>query len=144
MVDLDLQAEAMVAGGPVAIYDLNTDGTVDFGDREAWLHDLKRVWVGDSDLSGEFNSGDFVQVFAAGKYETGRPPRGMRVTGAVIRYSTWAISVAVFADGGYEAGPRPAAVRAIPEPNSLTLSLLSLAGLTLATGGGRRLATKCR
>ena len=29
VVDLDLQAKAMVAGGPIAIYDLNTDGRVD-------------------------------------------------------------------------------------------------------------------
>ena len=133
VVDLDLQAEAMVAGGPVAIYDLNTDGTVDFGDREAWLHDLKRVWVGDSDLSGEFNSGDFVQVFAAGKYETGQTATWDEGDWSGDQVFDSGDFVAAFADGGYEAGPRPAAVRAIPEPNSLMLSLLSLVGLTLTT-----------
>jgi hypothetical protein len=37
--------------------------------------------------------------------------------------------VAAFADGGYEAGPRPGAVSAVPEPSSLVLVLIGLAGL---------------
>ena len=37
--------------------------------------------------------------------------------------------VAAFADGGYEAGPRPGAVSTVPEPSSVVLVLLGLAGL---------------
>ena len=101
---------------------------------------MKRVWVGDSDLNGVFNSGDFVQVFAAGKYETGQTATWDEGDwNGDLRFDSGDF-VAAFADGGYEAGPRPAAVQAIPEPNSLTLSLLSLVGLTLATSadGGWR------
>ena len=35
-----------------------------------WVDDLKNTWIGDANLNGEFNSGDMVQVFARGKYET--------------------------------------------------------------------------
>ncbi len=69
--DLDLQAAAIVAAGPLDPYDLNGDNAVDFGDREMWLHDLKDTWVGDANLDQLFDSNDFVQVFVAGKYETG-------------------------------------------------------------------------
>ncbi len=70
--DLDLQAGAMVnPPSPLpAGYDLDGDKDVDPDDRVKWLHDLKNVYIGDADLNGEFNSGDFVQVFVAGKYET--------------------------------------------------------------------------
>ena len=34
--------------------------------------DLANTYFGDADLNGEFNSSDMVQVFANGKYETGR------------------------------------------------------------------------
>ena len=36
-----------------------------------WVDDLKNTWIGDANLDGEFNSGDMVQVFVGGKYETG-------------------------------------------------------------------------
>ena len=38
-----------------------------------WVKDHAKTWVGDADLDGEFNSGDFVVVFTAGKYEDGIP-----------------------------------------------------------------------
>ena len=66
------------AGGAIAggenppEYDLNGDGVVDYdGDRVMWVKELKKTWIGDADLNGEFNSGDIVEVFVAGKYETG-------------------------------------------------------------------------
>ncbi len=124
--DLDLQAGAIVAGGP-ARYDLNGDGSVDVGDREMWLHDLKDTWVGDANLDMVFDSNDFVQVFTAGLYETGQA--------ALWEQGDWNGDqrfdtndfVAAFVDGGYEVGQRPVgAVSAVPEPSSICLLLLGL------------------
>ena len=69
--DLDLQAAQMVLNPvpPPAGYDLNNDNKVNYDDRLVWLHDLKKTWVGDSDLNGLFDSADFVLAFQAGKYE---------------------------------------------------------------------------
>ncbi len=74
--DLNLQASAIVGGQNPPEFDLNEDGVVDYdGDRIAWLHELKKVYVGDVDLNGEFDSLDFVAVFVAGDYETGSAGR---------------------------------------------------------------------
>ncbi len=105
--DLNLQAAAIVANGPLT-YDLNGDNAVDFADREMWLHDLKKTWVGDANLDMVFDSNDFVQVFVAGKYESGQA--------ALWEEGDWNGDqlfdtndfVAAFVDGGYEIGPRPA------------------------------------
>ncbi len=114
--DLNLQAGAMVVGGPLDPYDLNGDRAVDFGDREMWLHDLKNVWVGDSDLSGEFSSNDFVQVFVAGKYETGQTATWDEGDWSGDKVFDSSDFVTAFVDGGYEVGPRPGAVPPFPNP----------------------------
>ena len=67
--DLDMQAQVIAAETNDPEYDLNGDDVVDYADREMWVNDLKNTWIGDSNLNGEFNSGDMVQVFARGKYE---------------------------------------------------------------------------
>ena len=123
--DLDLQAAAMVGGQNPAAYDLNNDKLVNFSDRLVWLHDLKKTWVGDSDLNGLFNSADFVVAFQSGKYEV----QGANATWVQGDWNgdltfTSDDFVAAFADGGYELGPRPAAaVSAVPEPGSMWLLL---------------------
>jgi hypothetical protein len=134
VLDIDLQANAMKTPDQnLDVYDENGDGMVDGADRQIWIKTHARggvgTWVGDSDLNGEFNSGDLVAVFAAGKYETGE-------------MATWAQGdwdgdmafgsgdlVAAFSDGGYELGSFPPAVAAVPEPSSLVLALLSVMGL---------------
>jgi hypothetical protein len=129
--DLNLQASVGIATQDLA-YDLNGDGKVDFeGDRIIWLHDLKKVPVGDADLNGSFTSDDFVTVFTGGLYETGLP-------------ATWGTGdwdgdlvfdsndfVAAFIDGYYEQeDPFGSAggAAAVPEPTSVMLLLLGLFG----------------
>ena len=68
--DLDLQAIAIAEGNHPKEYDLTGDDLVDFADRLEWVDNLKNTWIGDSNLDLEFSSGDLVQVFAKGKYET--------------------------------------------------------------------------
>ena len=77
---------------PDAAFDLNVDQRVDWLDHPFWVRNLKHTWYGDANLDGEFNSADFVQVFAAGKYETGQSTAGPRVTGTAtgcLRAATW-------------------------------------------------------
>jgi hypothetical protein len=93
-----------------------------------WINELQGSYVGDSNFDGEFGTGDLVQVFAEGKYETGEA--------AGYAQGDWdgnllfdsADIVAAFAAGGYEQGPR-AATAAVPEPAAA--SLLMLAGMSL-------------
>ncbi len=121
--DLDLQAVAMVGGQNPKDYDLNGDNVVDSGDREKWLHDLKKTWVGDANLDLVFDSNDFVQVFVAGKYETGASAGWEAGDWNGDRLFDTNDFVAAFVDGGYEIGQRPGAVSAVPEPSSLALLL---------------------
>ena len=127
--DLDLQAGAIVGNQHPQDFDLNSDNLVNFNDRLAWLHDLKKTWVGDSDLDGLFTSDDFVLAFQAGKYEVqGANATWVQGDWNGDKFFTSADFVAAFADGGYEAGPR-AAVSAVPEPGSIVLALVGLLGL---------------
>jgi hypothetical protein len=99
------------------------DGTLtDPTERSNYVHDVLRTWIGDANLDGEFNSGDLVNVLAAGTYETDTDASW--VSGdfdGSNRFDSSDLIVAV-ADGGYEAGPR-AAVSAVPEPASLVMLL---------------------
>ena len=121
--DIDALSAAVLAMSDDATFDLDGDGAISAGDRTAWIKDLKNTWVGDSNLDGEFNSSDFVQVFSAGLFETNQP-------------ATWAQGdwngdgtfnssdfVASFSDGGFEMGPRTAA-QSVPEPSSTSILVL--------------------
>ena len=132
VIDIDLQSAEMkkdVADQDLAKFDHNGDGMVDEGDRTIWVKNLRETWVGDSNFDNEFNSGDLVQVFAAGKYETEQMAGWADGdwNGDMVFDSS--DLVAAFSDGGYEMGPPPAAVAAVPEPSSLVLALLSVMGL---------------
>ena len=70
LADLDLQAIAIAGGQNPLEYDLTGDELVNFADRQFWVDTLKRTWIGDANLDGEFTSSDMVQVFVSGKYET--------------------------------------------------------------------------
>ena len=81
--------------------------------------------MGDADLNGRFDSGDFVVVFTAAKYE--------QDADATWNQGDWdgdgrfnsGDFVAAFNNGGYDAGLRPGgpnpAAAAVPEPSSLVL-----------------------
>ena len=137
-------------------YDLNGDNRTDIDDRLLWVHDLKGTWMGDADLDGEFNSSDFVRVFAAGLYE-----RDVLATwdqgdwDGDLRFDSSDFVVA-FTDGGYEQGPIPPA-NAVPEPSSILLMTLGSSvsfGESVSDGSAKglrssdapfcRLAPRCR
>ena len=92
-----------------------------------WVNQLFGTYLGDSNLDGEFNSGDLVAAFTVGQYEDG-----------VAGNSNWTAGdwngdgdfdttdfVDAFSAGGYEQGPR-AATAAVPEPSALSLLLVGL------------------
>ena len=128
--DIDALSAALRAGQMGAQYDLNLDGKVDVVDRSMWVESFKRTYFGDSNLDGEFSSSDLVFVFQFGQYED-----------TVAGNSTWGTGdwngdgdftssdfVTAFSAGGYEAGKRTA-VAAVPEPATVTLTLLGLMAL---------------
>ena len=89
---------------------------------------LKKDWIGDANLDGEFNSGDLVGVFAANKFDTGETAAWSQGDWNGDRRFNSSDLVAAFQDGGYEMGPRHV-VGAVPEPSSwilLSLGLLSI------------------
>ena len=121
-------------------FDVNYDNTVDLADHRMWVKDLKGTWFGDANLDGEFNSGDLVDVFAAGKYV---------VDPDTAETATWAEGdwngdmlfdsgdlVLAFEDGGYEQGPL--VPKAVPEPTGIGVMTISLALLTVSTRRRRR------
>jgi len=129
--DIDLQTGAMKDPNPdLATFDENGDGRVDITDRQIWVKDHARTWMGDANLDDEFNSGDLVAVFAAGLYETGRMALwGQGDWDGDMVFGSGDLVLA-FADGGYERGPR--AVPAVPEPSGICLVLISIVSWTVA------------
>ena len=98
---------------------------VDGDDLTAWVKDLKRTWFGDADLDLEFNSGDLVQVFAAGKYERSNEAGWAEGDWEADGMFTSSDMVAAFVDGGYEQGLRTDAL-AVPEPGGWFLLVVGL------------------
>ena len=64
----DLTAQSASGENP-AKYDLNADTLVNTADVTFWIEDLFNSWSGDANLDGEFNTGDLVQILAAGTFE---------------------------------------------------------------------------
>ena len=128
VADLDLIAEAISSGD--TSFDLNGDGTVTFEDRRMWVESLANTFIGDSNFDGQFDSSDFVAVFASVKYETNEA-------------ATWSEGdwngdgifdsgdfVSAFVGGGYESGPREGGLQTVPEPATIALMLFGLCGVT--------------
>ena len=108
--------------------DMNGDQSVDVSDVHHWVTELKGTWIGDANLDGEFNSTDFIEVFQAGKYESGESARWNEGDwNSDARFDS-ADFIAAFQDGGYEMGAR-SAVAAVPEPASWFLVSIGLLGV---------------
>ena len=111
-------------------FDLNGDDQISLADLNEWLdaaadlHGRSSPYVfGDANLDGFFGSGDLVEVFMAGQYETGR------------RGQTWSTGdwngdelfdssdlIRAFQTGAYERGN----VATVPEPTSALMLLAAL------------------
>jgi hypothetical protein len=138
-VDIDSLSQAVRSGGDEPRFDLNRDGAVDQIDRAVWIGEIRRTYLGDSNLDGEFNSNDLTLVFQAAQYED-----------TVSGNSTWATGdwngdaefdsgdfVAAFKEGGFEKGTR-AAVSSVPEPSGILLAVVGLLSLILRRSVARQ------
>lgn len=134
--DVDLLTKQIRLGGTDSRFDVNDDASVDSLDLSHWVREVAKTYFGDSNLDGEFNSRDLVDVFVAGEYEDGIDSNSGWSNGdwnGDAEFST-ADLVTAFEDGGYDRGPRTD-VNTVPEPSSV-FSLLG--GLVVAIGVCRR------
>lgn len=129
--DIDALTAAVLAGDTATRYDLDNNGAVNAADRTMWVESLKKTYLGDANLDGQFNSTDLIFVFQRGKYED-----------TVEDNATWEDGdwdgdrdfnssdfVIAFQGAGYESGPR-AATSTVPEPtSSCILTALTLLGI---------------
>ena len=104
--------------------DLTGDSAVDVQDLRFWVNDseIAFTYFGDSNLDGEFNSGDLISVFQAGEYEDGIPLNSGWATGdwnGDAEFDSGDLVLA-FQDGGYEQGPRKT-ISVAPEPTTFVM-----------------------
>jgi hypothetical protein len=128
--DLDTLTLATFATVPDQRFDLNLDSQVDQRDREFWILDLKQTYIGDSNLDGEFNTSDLVQVLQRGEYEDDLEGNSLWSDGDWNGDLEFNTSDLVYAlqSGGYEQGQR-AGLAGVPEPGTrwlVTIGLLVL------------------
>ncbi len=113
--DLDRLLDETRAVEPHRRFDVNHDEVVNQADGDYWVKSLKKTWIGDANLDGQFNSTDLISVFQVGVYE--RDQNAHWSSGdwdGDQRFGSRDLIVA-FQDGGYEAGVRTA-LSAVPEP----------------------------
>ena len=116
---------------PNAAFDLDDNGRVNREDHRIWVKDLMRTWCGDANLDGQFNSGDMVLAFTAGKYEISEEAGWAEGDWNADGVFSSSDMVTAFADGGYGQGPRMDAV-AVPEPtSSCLLPVTGLIGIAI-------------
>ncbi len=132
--DIDILSSAVRSGSDVKRFDLNHDGVVNTEDRTYWVAYLRGTFLGDANLDGEFTSGDMVQVFAVGKYETEGEAGWAEGDWDGSGLFNSSDLVAAYVDGGYERGQR-AAVATVPEPAGVVLIVV---GIVLWLAGQRR------
>lgn len=133
--DINLLVGESAAGAGAGEFDLTGDSMVDQDDITVWVNELKGTWIGDSDLDGEFNSGDLVAVFTTGKFENGETANWSEGDWTGDGFFDSSDFVFAFQSGGYEQGPR-VAVAAVPEPSTAIMTLI--ATFALATSRRKR------
>ena len=129
--DIDALSEVVRNGTNEVAFDVDRDGLVNGHDRELWVHQIKQTWFGDTNLDGQFDTGDLVGVFQLNEYEDEE-----------LDNSTWADGdwngdgdftsgdlVVAFQDGGFEGGIHRIGLVAVPEPSSLILLLIAVLAL---------------
>jgi hypothetical protein len=124
--DIDLLAAAIRDISIDPQFDVNGDGWITTADHTSWVTDVRKTWIGDANLDGEFNSTDLIDALAAGSYEVdvvaGWASGDFDGSG---RFDSSDL-IEALADGGYEQGPLPA-VAAVPEPEACALLTVGLA-----------------
>ena len=135
--DLNLISSEIALGGTDPRYDVDQSGVVDLADRQHWVTDMKRTWIGDSNLDGVFDSADLIAIFSADEYEDGIAQNSSWSTGDWNGDGEFDSSdlIAAFNEGGYEAGRR-SAVSAVPEPSSVVLLACSVLVLSCRRSRG--------
>ena len=125
--DIDALTDAVLGNANPPEFDLNGDSAVDSLDRDVWVQQLAGTYFGDSNLDGEFNSSDFVQVFTRGTYEDAEAQNSRWGDGDWDGDLEFTSSdfVKAFTGGGYETGPRQGTA-AVPEPSGLILLMLGV------------------
>ena len=114
--DIDMLAARIRAGEPLALYDLDHNGTLDADDHRLWVTSLKGTWYGDANLDGEFTDHDLMWVLAAGEYEDGVPGNSTWQDGDWDGDADFISDdlIIALADGGYGRGARRS-VMVVPE-----------------------------
>jgi hypothetical protein len=136
VTDIDRLNAEIQLGANDHFFDLTQDGLVNDTDRTFWIKQLKRTYLGDANLDGEFDSADLVDIFKAGQYEDGIMDNSSWATGdwnGDGDFDSGDLTLA-FQDGGYEKGTL-ATTQLVPEPTSMAIALLIFVGLVLELRG---------
>lgn len=124
VADIDLLRIEIQSGNNSAPFDLNSDGSVDNSDILVLVTSPETLnsFIGDSNLDSEFNSGDLVTVFTAGKFESGEAANWSEGDWNGDGVFDSGDLVFAFTDGGFEQGPR--AINSVPEPSGWIIAIL--------------------
>ena len=104
--DLNILTQNVAVGAINLQLDMNGDEQVNVDDIHFWVTDLKSTWIGDTNLDGEFDGNDIVNVLQAGRFGTDQFARWDEGDwSGDERFDRKDIIVAL-QDGGYGRGPR--------------------------------------
>ncbi|MCA9166700.1 MAG: hypothetical protein KDB23_03495 [Planctomycetales bacterium] len=133
--DINSLTTAIASGSGESEFDLNGDELIDLADHTFWVSQLKRTWLGDADLNGQFDTDDLILVFQINLYETGAPAGWQEGDWNGDQVFGTGDLLAAFQDGGFLAGPYFAASAAvIPEPTGFAMCIVG----SLVLAGVRR------
>ena len=129
--DIDRLGQAIRENATDLVFDVDQDRRIDGRDHTFWVKEVANTYVGDTDLNGEFNSVDIVNVLQAGTFATGQV--------AGWKEGDWngdarfdrADIIAALQDGGYGQGPRDD-IAAVPEPSGMLLFLVAIIAYSIA------------